>query len=553
MLKVGEAAEFGQQRYDQHLQSTENAKLHLILEAINAKRATKGLAEWNIITATELVREMAASTRIHYDGRGMVARIPPDGHPENKYVVSEAEAGNTPYITENKKSHEFEVTYDSSRAKGPPILQPNKYEYYQRIAFKVGSEIGDLLVDMSEPYDTSDRFLKQKRASQRAHQIMDASTKRNKPSLQSIALELHERAPDLAAEVPLILAQIKNDPKSLSDADAATLIQMELIQEANNNWESRFPETEHVWDFAAARLAKSIKTHGGADVRVPPRQYFDMRRWPLSCQSTETQIRIRSGGLKMEEPPAETMAEEAEQDLDDVVQRQNILDRKPPVERHTGRGQVPFFPFGETLYQRSFMSFRMDKELEDVEDFNPKPPRDRWSKFKRNFLPSSRGRLTGSTALPEVKGWVPDSISREEKRIDLAERQMKTPGYPDEEEFYFNSSEIEKRRQREKFHSAQKRQFEAQKKVVDWYREREGWNFGALQYDDLTDQEKRTAWSALDIDPLRQVVRTPPSSHGGPAQPPTTPLGDSGGFARSATTPPRAPRKRRRTSSHSRL
>jgi hypothetical protein len=63
-ISRGEAAEFGQQRYDQHLQSTENAKLHLILEAINAKRATKGLAEWNIITATELVREMAASTRI---------------------------------------------------------------------------------------------------------------------------------------------------------------------------------------------------------------------------------------------------------------------------------------------------------------------------------------------------------------------------------------------------------------------------------------------------------------------------------------------------------
>ncbi|KAG9241318.1 hypothetical protein BJ878DRAFT_483050 [Calycina marina] len=52
--------------------------------------------------------------------------------------------------------------------------------------------------------------------------------------------------------------KLKDEPSSLIDQDAAALIQTELVQEVNNNQETLFPEKEHVWEFAAARVIPSI-------------------------------------------------------------------------------------------------------------------------------------------------------------------------------------------------------------------------------------------------------------------------------------------------------
>ena len=318
---------------------------------------------------------MPFTNRASFDDRfgGVIARIPPNGHPENKYVISEQDATEAPYISYDPDTHKFTVQYDSFGLTGRPILQPNKYEYLQKIAFRLGREIGDLLFDLTQTYDTATRAEIQAESSNRAQQILEEITeKEHDPnakeiSLQRIALDLHKIAPDLAAEKPDILQKIQADPDSLTEQEAATLIQMELIQEINNNWESRFPVNEHVWDFAASRLEKTIQLPGSKKkVAAPVPRYFDMQRWPLPCQGKETQRRIMESGPRViEEEEAEGEGEQPPPQEARAEMRTDLLQEGPRLERHTGRGQRPYFPFGETPYQQAYLSFRMEEDLKD--------------------------------------------------------------------------------------------------------------------------------------------------------------------------------------------
>lgn len=91
----------------------------------------------------------------------------------------------------------------------------------------------------------------------------------------------------------------------MTDYHAGQLLQMQIIEELNNNWESRFPEKENIWTFAVLNLEPVARELNGMKVKsVPlPNRYFDMRQWPLECQSKATQALIKASGPIIQEKP----------------------------------------------------------------------------------------------------------------------------------------------------------------------------------------------------------------------------------------------------------
>lgn len=302
------------------------------------------------------------------DGTLKIARIPSNGHPENKYVASEQDASDASYIRVNPITNHYVVQYNAAGFKGPPILQPNKFEYLQRIAFRLGRDIRDILADIGHPHDTDELKSNQEMSVRKAFRTLEYVSQEH-ICLQQLALDLHKVAPDLAAEDPNLLEIIKNDPASLSEKDAGSLIQMELIQEINNNWESRFPENEHVWDFAAHRVAKVVLPNSKRTVKPEVPRFFDMQRWPLPCQGKGNQEKTEPSRVIQEENVSDNCSKDKDEP-DDSEQPHSWRQlqseaRRKPAERWTGRSQAPCFPFGETPYQQAYMSFMMEQDLMD--------------------------------------------------------------------------------------------------------------------------------------------------------------------------------------------
>ena len=181
-----------------------------------------------------------------------------------------------------------------------------------------------------------------------------------------------------------------------------------------------------------------------------------------------------------------------------------------------------------------------------VEEFNPKPPRDLWSRILRKFRPTPQPPSIDRTALPEVHGWVPNSVSEYQKHIEEAERKLADPNLPDQEELYFTPAEIYERRRREAIIDMTKRQAEA-RKLVEKYWTKKQW-FGSVSYDELTNKERREAWDSLNIDPLREVVRTPPPppEQGESSSQPASRLGPFSRAKRAAPATRELPNKRQR-------
>jgi hypothetical protein len=158
-----------------------------------------------------------------------------------------------------------------------------------------------------------------------------------------MAQDLHRIAPDLAKDAGF---NFGGDIKTITEVEAAALLQMQIIEEANNNWESRFPETENVWDFAAPRL----------DFEFVPRltQFFNMRRFPVCCQYRATQTAIgRSGPI-------------VQRKVVSVVWTTLVANgRQCKKMTRQLKGHQPNFPFGETPYHQAYLSFMMEQDLKD--------------------------------------------------------------------------------------------------------------------------------------------------------------------------------------------
>lgn len=295
-----------------------------------------------------------------------MSRVPLSGHPENKYVVSRASAEHSAGVRQ-KGVQQFQVQYDAKGTIGPVILQPNKYFYLQKVAFRIGRDIKKYLTLDTKKVDRKVYLDAQYRAIGQAVQYMNpiyppelSSAKLlEAPSvgpvevtLERMARELNKIAPDLAQDAGI-------DPDNMDEKAAGTLLQMEILEEVSNNWESRFPEKEHVWEFAKPRVELRDRTIRGRVVKVRDRQlqYFHLCRYPPCLQTKANQTIIEDSGPRIQEKPKLKPAP-----------TQPAIEQPPdrrPLERHHGSRHPPNYLFGETPLAEAYLSHQMEIDLAD--------------------------------------------------------------------------------------------------------------------------------------------------------------------------------------------
>lgn len=324
----------------------------------------------------------------------MVARIPPNGHPENKWVTSREAAENSPVVGFNTQSSEYEVQYTADGSIGPPIIQPNKIEFLSQAALKLGRDIAKLSEALANPAsftDTSKRSMWTKgQQALRDHMnrlAADNGLKADctgftsleapfenlpdKPDAKDVSIrkmlrDLNNIAPDLVEEAGITIAtEVQAPVTEQSNADAARVVQMQILEEMNNCWEPLFPEDEHVWQFAASRVDRQHRSQDGRVVRSLNKQYFNMRRWPLQCQSEATQAKYKKNTLTIQERPVTPEPEPRLTRMEMMLKKKEDLKRNG---RYTGRGQPPSFNLGETPLQQAFLSMEIETHLADGKD-----------------------------------------------------------------------------------------------------------------------------------------------------------------------------------------
>jgi hypothetical protein len=263
----------------------------------------------------------------------------------------------------------LEVRYDTSGRVGPPILQSNKFHYLQRLAFRLGRDLKEsakLLANETPPdkrvedqvksRDLSEAEMENILPADRSEEPWVANLVKPPPrsiTLQRMAQDLHKIAPDLAQEAGFQI----NPGTEITEQQAATLLQMQILEEASNNWEFKFPEKECVWDFASNRLETTTRIINGRPVQGISKlaQYFHMRRYPPCCQSTATKAIIKTSGPTIQEKPEPVLMP----DINVDAKHQH----KTKVRQIKGR--EPYFSLGESAFERAFLSWRMEQELKD--------------------------------------------------------------------------------------------------------------------------------------------------------------------------------------------
>lgn len=286
------------------------------------------------------------------------------------------------YIRFNEITKKYEVRYNVLNVWGAPIVQPNKYTHLQQIAFRLGRDIRLLAEAIGVNGDHTIRYSKQIVASDRALKWMSQIDPRHVAGTidpeTGKELSLKTFARDILSIVPELKTDIGMDPTrditTITDEEAAKIVQLQLIEESNNNWESRFPEDEHVWDWVDDPLP-TTQPAGDATTAITLRarptftkQYFSLRKWPIECQRSAIQDLIKTSG-----PPGGPQDESIQpqphspQPVSTLTAAQRRRDAIGPYprERWTGRGGPPNFPFGETPYQQAYQSFRMEEDLKD--------------------------------------------------------------------------------------------------------------------------------------------------------------------------------------------
>ncbi|PVH83982.1 hypothetical protein DL98DRAFT_569341 [Cadophora sp. DSE1049] len=467
-------------KYSPHISSKIGASLdHLSL----AFRKLKSNIPYIHREMRRFLSTMARYGRVHYDdapGNERVSWVPYSGHPENKRNALD----------------QLEVQYDAQGIMGPPIIQPNKYEHLQHLAFRLGRDTLRVLETLQDPpIDAEHAFAEQTATArlaeehmkyitpeQRGQVALNSTVDLNTINLVNIAREACSAAPHLAAELGIEIPY--QNPYSstppievqLNETEAAALIQLKILEEIHNNFESKFPVDETVWDFAGERLSTETIIRNGRTtvVRKQQTKFFSVRRYPICCQTKATKEAIKNSGPKIQEEPFVPVLAEEQQRENYEAERAKAAEEaaKGPLKtaRHI-RGQRPYYPFGETPYQEAYQSHIMEYELRDVEEFNPQP-----KGLAANFKAGIKNTFTKvfGTAEPEAiveppedppnhndphplpripAGWKPDNISAEEKRLRLIELAKQTPGFPDPniKEYYHTQEEIEVLRVKEEY------------------------------------------------------------------------------------------------------
>ncbi|KAG4434786.1 hypothetical protein IFR05_009721 [Cadophora sp. M221] len=486
MRPTGEFSDLVQIRYSPDIPSRHGATLaHLSIEFQKLTR-TIPYVEHDM---RQFLAAMKNAGRIHYDGiygSELVSWIPYSGHPENKYVTSKEEALSLPYIRRNT-SNQLEVQYDSEGIMGPPILQPNKYEYFQRLAFRLGRDTLRALQTLRNPplspeqasYDQAriaelaEENMKYVTPKERGQSMPSSTIDLSHINLVNIAREVCSTSPHLAVVLGIEIPY--RNPYSagpvvdveLNTTQAAALIQLKILEEISNNFEPKFPVKETVWDFVNENLASETRTVNGRQILMKKQQtrYFSVRRHPICCQTKATQEAIRKSGpiIQFEPAPEPVLTDQQLLEKEEREEAEAAAEaaRGPLKKARHIRGQMPHYPFGETPYQEAYQSHVMEYELRNVEAFNPKPKGvlagvERG--LRRIFgkgeaiaavvveLPEDPPIPNDPHPLPKIPpGWKPDNISAEEKRLHLIELAKQTPGFPDPSipEWYHTQDEIE--------------------------------------------------------------------------------------------------------------
>ncbi|KAF7892734.1 uncharacterized protein EAF02_000272 [Botrytis sinoallii] len=268
----------------------------------------------------------------------------------------------------DEATNTFSVQYNAARFTGPPIIQPNLYSFIEKAAFKFGRAIAlyteELTMDerhytrelslevVHQSYSDTMKRLEGKELHPGEPNVPPANPNPNNITLIRIASDLYKVAPDIFTDHGLNLETLLDSsvPYSTRLQYSALVIQTQVIEELNNNWESRFPIKENVWGFARDRLINPVRTVVAGRTFTEyhrPRQYFSMRRWPPCEQSAASQQIIKSN---------------EEKKMDSLRKKQE------PV--HIG-GAPPNFPFGETPYQQAYQSWRITEDLKRCSRVQP--------------------------------------------------------------------------------------------------------------------------------------------------------------------------------------
>ncbi|APA06973.1 predicted protein [Sclerotinia sclerotiorum 1980 UF-70] len=454
-------------RYDPTVKSIEFISMAVLLQHINNRRLDQNLPTWDVDTARAHLIRMHKYHHIHFEpaeeidiqeglDNDRVARVALTGHPEMKYVESRRRAHNAYGIQHEYPTNTYTVQYNSHRFTGPPIIQPNLYNFMEKASFKFGRAIAMYTEELTlgEDHYTPDlsleiinySYVNTIKRSKGVElypgepNVPRANPNPNNITLIRIASDLYKVAPDIFTDHGL-------NPETLLDPIvplqermqyAALMIQTQVIEELNNNWESRFPINEKVWGFARDRLVNPVRTVVAGRTFTEyhqPRQYFSMRRWPPCEQSPASQQVIRDSGPVLQTKITEVVVpEKSSQEKKIELLRQ----KKEP--KHIGGG-LPNFPFGETPYQQAYLSWRMQEDLKDVPEFNP-PPKTGLSKYLPTLNPPAP---IDHYALPKI----PSSFQARSIPIELLRQRTITaaqalPGLPSLTEYYREADEAQK-------------------------------------------------------------------------------------------------------------
>ncbi|KAK6615303.1 hypothetical protein H4I95_00455, partial [Botrytis cinerea] len=452
-------------KYDPHVKSTDFVPMLKLLRQINGRRGKQNLPPFDRVTARKHFMTMHEYHHIHFETGfqpelevgfelDRVARVSLTGHPEMKYIDGRRRAFAGYGIDWEQATNTYSVQYNADRFTGPPIIQPNLYSFIEKASFKFGRAIAMYTEELTleekhytrdlsiavvhQSYSDTMKRLEGKELYPGEPNVPPANPNPNNITLIRIASDLYRVAPDIFTDYGLNLETLLDSavPYSTRLQYSALVIQTQVIEELNNNWESRFPIKEDVWGFARDRLINPVSTVVAGRTFTEyhqPRQYFSMQRWPPCEQSPAGQQVIKISGPVVQakivkEPAKRKTMEEKRMDL--------LRKKQEPV--HIG-GAPPNFPFGETPYQQAYQSWRITEDLKDVPEFNPSP---KPKSFLEKILPPIPPSPIDRFALPRIPpSFRPRSMPVELLRQKTIFAAQSTHGLPNLTEYYMEDDE----------------------------------------------------------------------------------------------------------------
>lgn len=280
-------------------------------------------------------------------------------------------------------------------------MQPNRIEHFLRLARRLGREILEWVEFLAIPAsswpvdecvreqldDLEESIREMQQVTIEDREALDLSEDLTKATLdlKTLALDLDEYAPDLANEAGFDWSEEVEEPDPANatkgevqrwkrrQSEYGALLQMQILEEINNNWESRFPEDEHVWDFATSRVEPKTRTlpDGKEMMFIPkPKQFFSMHGYSFNCHTEQTQKRMTESDPSVATKPVPPVRAPPKTRQQIVGQAKQAKVPKKKKARHI-RGREPHFPFGETTYQAAWLSHRMEQDLKDGKSINP--------------------------------------------------------------------------------------------------------------------------------------------------------------------------------------